>query len=231
MARADNIKVILQKAEKQMEQIEKEYNTSLHNKEIKPELKVDIKNFFENLRSVLDYLAHEIRESVHVKNLGSKIFYFPILPNFTDFESRMKQWFPQLEQNNKDLYDYLLSLQPFSGTDQKWIQNFNTVNNGNKHGDLVEQTREEHERIHVSNNQGSELSWDPKSAKFGSGVATFGVPVNPATQMPIPSPSIQVKRVLWVDFQFAGVNTSALALMKKALEEINIINGQIYLKI
>lgn len=231
MARADNINVILQKAEKQIEHIEKEYNNSLHDKEIKPELKVDIKNYFENLRSVLDYLANEIRESSYVNNTVSKIFYFPILPNLTDFESRMDQWFPQLKQNNKALYDYLLSLQPFQGADQVWIQQFNKVNNENKHGDLVEQAREEHERVHVTNNQGDELSWDPKSVKFGSRVATFGAPIDPNTQMPIPSPSIQVKRILWVDFQFAGLNVSALALMKKALKEIKMINEQIYSKI
>jgi len=231
MARLENIKAIFQKAENQIKHIESQYNDSLNEKTINPELKIEIKNFFENLRSILDYLAHEIKESKYVNNAGSPRFYFPILDNLTNFESNMKNWFPQLKINNNDLYEYLKSLQPFNGSDNIWIKNFNTVNNDNKHDNLIEQTREEQERIHVSNNQGGEVSWSPSMVRFGSGVKIFGAQINTSTQMPVSNSSTVVKRILWIDFQFSGVNTSALALMKKSLKEIHIISEQVYKKL
>lgn len=229
MKRIKNIKALLKKAAQQLEDITKEYNNSLHEKQIEPELKIEIKNFFENLRSVLDYLANEVRESPTVNNMGSKIFYFPILPDLASFEQRMEQWFPCLKNGNPDLYAYLLSIQPFQG--QEWLKHFNEVNIGNKHADLVEQTREEQERVDVNHNQGGGLSYNPKLAKFGKGALIFGSEVDQTTNMPFPNPSIQVKRILWVDFKFDGVNVSALALMKKALTEIEKIVGQLDNKI
>lgn len=231
MKRGKNIEALLNKAAQQFEGITKEYNNSLHKKQIEPELKIEIKNFFENLRSVLDYLANEIRESATVNNNGTKIFYFPILPDLASFEKRMNEWFPGLKDGNNNLYLYLLSIQPFQGQQQIWLKQFNEVNIGNKHADLVEQTREEQERVDVNHNQGGGLSYNPKLAKFGTGARIFGSAVDQITNMPFPNPSIQVKRILWVDFRFDGVNVSALALMKKALTEIKEIVGQLNTKI
>ncbi|PIR04177.1 MAG: hypothetical protein COV59_03255 [Candidatus Magasanikbacteria bacterium CG11_big_fil_rev_8_21_14_0_20_39_34] len=223
MKRAKSIKALLKKAAQQLEEITKEYNNSLHKKQIKPELKVEIKNLFENIRSVLDYLANEIRESSVVNNQGSKIFYFPILPDLTSFEKCINKWFPGLKDGNLDLYSYLLSIQPFQGQEQMWLKQFNDVNIGNKHVDLIEQTREEQECVDVDHIQGGGLSYNPKLAKFGKGARIFGSEVDQTTNMPFPNPSIQVKRILWVDFKFDSVNISALTLMQKSLKEIQKI--------
>ena len=62
MSRKDSIKALLSKVEAQIMGIEAEYNKGLHAKEISTTLRIDIKNACENMRSVLDYLAHEIHE-------------------------------------------------------------------------------------------------------------------------------------------------------------------------
>lgn len=58
--RHSSIQTLLAKARFQVERIEARYNNALLLKVIDPELKVDIKNACENLRSALDYLAADI---------------------------------------------------------------------------------------------------------------------------------------------------------------------------
>ena len=231
MKRAKNIEALLKIAAQQLEEVIREYKNSLDKKRVEPELKVEIKNLFENLRSVLDYLANEIRESSTVNNQGSKIFYFPILSDLASFEKRMDEWFPGLKNGNPNLYSYLLSIQPFQGQEQVWLKQFNDVNNENKHADLIEQTREEQERVDVNHIQGGGLSYNPKLAKFGKGASIFGSEVDQTTNMPFPNPSIQVKRTLWIDFKFDGINVSALVLMQKSLKKIQEIVEQLNTKI
>ena len=52
--RRDSISALLDRAEQQFGRIQKEYEESLTAKKIKPPLRVDIKNYFENLRSALE---------------------------------------------------------------------------------------------------------------------------------------------------------------------------------
>lgn len=60
--RIDSINALLERSKQDLTGIEQEYNKSLHTKKIEPSLKIDIKNLCENLRSVLDYLARDIRD-------------------------------------------------------------------------------------------------------------------------------------------------------------------------
>ena len=62
---------------------------------------------------------------------------------------------------------------------------------------------------------------------FGPGVSVMGVPIDPRTQLPVPHPSIKVERVIWVDFQFAGIGVSALGLLKNALSGIQNIEATV----
>jgi hypothetical protein len=63
MARKTDIAALLAKADQQLGAIMKEYDSSLHQQSIAALLRVDIKNYCENIRSVLDYVAHGIRET------------------------------------------------------------------------------------------------------------------------------------------------------------------------
>ena len=91
---------------------------------------------------------------------------------------------------------------------------------------MVEQTRTEIERVKASSGGGS-VEWSPQNVKFGNGVSILGVPVDPSTQLPIPHPSIEVKRIVWVDFRFEGIDKSALGLLKEAADGIGQIAGKV----
>ena len=219
--RRDNIQALLNRCDDDIKSNEEEYHQSLHDKQIRSDLQVDIKNYCGNLRSVLDYLAHDIRE-IHCPGANPKVrFYFPIFQSQKEFESQTKKWYPNLDKVEPALFNYLGSLQPYHN-DGRCLGTFNRINNENKHGNLVAQTRMESERVNVSF-PGGKVSWSPKNVKFGHGVRIGGVPVDPSTQMPIPHPSQKVEKVIWVDFKFEGEDVSALGLLKDALEKVKSI--------
>jgi len=221
--RIDSINALLERCKQDSASIEQEYNKSLHAKKIEPSLRIDIKNLCENLRSVLDYLARDIRDKFSPPAKSGERFYFPILPDSTQFNTQMPKWFPNLKTNCPDLYAYLEAVQPYQSDKTKWLGLFNRVTNENKHGDLVEQTRSETKQVKVNIQGGGSVAWNPDAVKFGSGVFIGGVPVDPRTQMPIPHPSQTIEIVTWVDFRFNGIDASALWLLKESLAGITKI--------
>ena len=225
--RKNSVKALLMRAEKDIGDIEAEYRASLQASEVSDNLKIDIKNFCENLRSVLDYLAHDIHETHCSRAKPYDRFYFPILPDRKQFESQTDKWYPDLVKTKPDLWSYLETVQPYQ-TGYKWLGQFNKLNNENKHGNLVEQTRTERNEIRVTSQGVTQVSWDPKAVKFGNGVYIAGVPVNPSTQLPVSHPSQKVEKIIWVDFQFAGIMISALQLLQQTLAGTRQIAEDIY---
>ena len=63
MKREASIRALLKKASSEFSELRKAYEVSLHEKVVREDFKVSIKNVFENLRSSLDYLAHDIFEA------------------------------------------------------------------------------------------------------------------------------------------------------------------------
>ena len=215
-SRDASIEALLTKAADQVERITSEYAASLHAKKIAPALRVDIKNACENLRSALDYLAADLRQQF-CPNAARENFYFPILPDPATFDAKLDKWFPGLRESVPQLASELELLQPYH-QDQEWLGQFNRVNRENKHGDLVEQTRVATSETTVSGSTGK-VSWRPDSVIFGPGVSILGAPIDPRTQLPQKGSQVQVKQVVWVDFQFRGLGVSALWLLRTALDE------------
>lgn len=226
MRRENEIEALFLRAKSQLEEIKTEYDKSLHDKKISDLLKVDIKNFYENLRSALDYLAHTIKETHCQSASGNARFYFPILPNARSFSSKMSNWYPGLDTSATMLYQYLESIQPYQ-RGYNWLGMFNKINNENKHGNLVEQTRHEKVRITASSCKGGQVSWDPSNVRFGPGVYIHDVPVDPATQIPVPSQHQTIIKTIWVDFKFADTGVSALQLLNSSLNGIVSIVGEV----
>ncbi|HLQ66570.1 MAG TPA: hypothetical protein VK123_04980, partial [Candidatus Limnocylindrales bacterium] len=141
-SRKASIDALLEHADTELAKIEAEYQESLHAKSIDTAMRIDIKNLCENLRSALDYLAHEVRESFCQQARGDAKFYFPILPDKATFDVRVDQWYPGLRSAAPSVVAYLEAVQPYQ-KGFEWLGYLNKVNNENKHGDLVEQIRSE----------------------------------------------------------------------------------------
>jgi len=103
--RTADIEALLSRSIDLHQRIAKEYQVSLDKRMIPADLRLDVKHMLESLRSVLDYLAHDIREA-HCPSAGHEDrFYFPILSDRTAFDRRMSQWFPDLRTACPDLWD------------------------------------------------------------------------------------------------------------------------------
>ena len=77
MSRLDDIEATLRVAEELLQKIMREYGEALTNKTLSAALPVHIKNYLENLRSPLDYIACEITERMLCLGEAHKP-YFPI---------------------------------------------------------------------------------------------------------------------------------------------------------
>jgi len=215
MARQSDITALIAKAEQQLQQIMKEYDAALHAQTIAAPLKVDIKNYCENLRSVLDYLAHSVREKYCPKENPKDIFYFPITPDVSQYKAQMTRSYPGLQIANAAVWQLLERCQPYC-PDFAWLASLNKVNNENKHGALVAQVRREAVETRVDVAGGGTVSWT-QGVFFSGNVSINGIPIDPRTQLPVPDPRVRVTKTTWVDFHFQDVGVSAIALLRDSL--------------
>jgi hypothetical protein len=209
-----DIDAVLKKASKNLDLIEEEYKKSLTREEISVDLLVDIKDFFGNLRSALDYSANKIPT-----NDG----YFPICNSQKDFDNRTLGL-------SSDIKNILSKWQPYN--DNPWIHNFSILNNKSKHLTLIPQKRKEIVETRVSGNGGS-VSWG-NGVTFGQGVSIMGVPINPVTQLPVANNTVKTEKITWVHFTFDNsvsdelhADISALPFIKECFEKITKIISEV----
>lgn len=215
MKRSASIKALILKADTEFKNLKIEYERSLHDRQVREELKVDIKNIFENLRSCLDYIAHDIfgRHCAGAKEPTR--LYFPIRQTAKEFSATIATDFPGLASVSPASHQFIEAVQPYN---DPWLDQFNKLNNHNKHQDLVEQTRTEQRQVTVSRGGGS-VSWGP-GVTFGSGVSVVGVPIDPKTQMPVSNNLAKTEVTVWVDFKFSEINESAMPFVEKSISRI-----------
>lgn len=215
MKRANSIEALIRKARTAASDLKGAYQKCLHEQNISDYLKVDIKNVFENLRSCLDFFAHDIFEH-YCKGEPGKL-YFPICDVPASFQGRIKSAFPGLGTNAPMVMNHLESVQPYKDA---WLKNFNALNNLNKHQQLVEQTRTESRQVEVQHPTGGKVTWNQGNVRFGSGVSILGVPIDPRTQLPIPNSTVETKMVVWVDFKFKETNESVLPFIEQSISKV-----------
>lgn len=222
MSREKSIAALTKKCRDSMVTLKADYQASLDAKDVSEDLKIDIKNILENLRSCLDYIARDIHNKFITGTPGR--LYFPIRHTANEFNQVISRDFADLGQTAPDVYAILEQNQPFN---DDWLGKFNRLNNDNKHEDLVEQTRTETRRVTVSSKTGGgSVSWGP-GVTFGSGVSVMGAPIDPRTQMPVPNSFTETKVEIWVDFKFQDNNESVLPFLGKSVEKVESICSSI----
>ena len=76
MSKKSDINALLDSIQEEFLEIKTAYDKALQSKELPSGLKIKIKNFLENAKSLLDYLAHDICEVLAIQ---SDKIYFPIV--------------------------------------------------------------------------------------------------------------------------------------------------------
>jgi hypothetical protein len=222
MSRKKSIAVLIKKNRDSMVSLKNDYQTSLKAKEVSEELKVDIKNILENLRSCLDYIARDVYDNFISGTPGR--LYFPIRHTPNEFQQAISRNYSGLDQSAPNVYAIIEQVQPYN---DPWLGKFNRLNNDNKHEDLVEQIRTESRRVTVSSKSGGgSVSWGP-GVTFGSGVSVVGVPIDPRTQMPVPNTNTDTKVEIWVDFKFRDNNESVIPFLDKSVDKVESVCNSI----
>ena len=86
MQRSASIEALIRKLRESFAGLKGQYEASLNEKAVREDLKVDIKNIFENLRSCLDYIAQELFDAFCVGAKKPDLLYFPIRHSTSEFE-------------------------------------------------------------------------------------------------------------------------------------------------
>lgn len=212
MNRAKSIEALLARAKKDFSELQESYEASLREQHVSEDLKVSIKNIYENLRSCLDYIAHDTFEKFCATSRKPARLYFPIRQTDIEFKQAISKDFPTLHSNSPGIYACLEAVQPFNSD---WLGKFNKLNNHNKHQDLAEQTRTEDRHVTVSQGD-SAVSWS-SGVTYGPGVSILGVAIDHRTQMPVENSTVKTEVVVWVDFRFSEIDEPVLDFTEKAL--------------
>lgn len=195
MKRQKDIEALFEEAESQLQEIKSEYEKSLNDKEVKPRLKILIKNYLENLRSVLDYIAHDIHD--HYVQCGKyHNIYFPVRNNPQKFLEDVQRYFHILQNTAPSAFSFLEKCQVFTDSGNEILFKMISLVNRKKHDQLTPQTREERQGFRASSGSGS-VSWDPCAVRFGQGVST----------------------IIWVNFTFNEIGEPVFPFLDNILKK------------
>ena len=142
---------------------------------------------------------------------------FPTSNNFQSFASTLgRAMMTDSGKTHKNLYDFLLSKQPFSSSDNQWLGLLSKISGEGKHIQLIPQRRFETRRITVTKPGVGKMSWDPDRLTFRQkGKAKIlDAEVNPKTQRIKPTPGVTEKVETWVSFNLKDYGINALGFCK-----------------
>jgi len=215
---------MLARANELVKDLEAEYNNCLRDQCVSMRAQNLTIEVLTKLRGVLDHTMTRAWGKYVAPNLsqqerGRVRVYFPIANDLKSFCSILgKGRMADLDKVHKDLYDYLLTQQPFSSKENQWLDILRKIAAEGKHVRLTPQKRTESQRIKVSTPEGS-VSWDPSSVKFSGGIRVLGAPIDPRTQRIVPTPGVTEQVEIWVSFIFEDYGVNALGFCNEACQK------------
>jgi len=237
MSRKSDVNTIIAAAKEQYEIIRKEYARALREKSL--DLRVPVKNIMENLRSSLDYMAHDIYETCcqPARTAAGKSdphnIYFPYGRTEAKFKSHIGTSLPDLASNNRGVYDLIASIQPFLCNDT-WLYDLCSILNEKKHDKLKAQERSETEKYTVESEHGSVSTIvnnpNVRITSMPGAVKIFGLPAEFTSDgiRTAPSDKLAHKRTKWVAFTFEGSDVNVIGMLDKAVAGITDFANRVY---
>jgi hypothetical protein len=230
VSRRGDIDALLLVAQDLYGQIEGEYQSGLARRCISPKLPVYIKNYLENLRAPLDYVARDIAE--HLLSLPtSHHAYFPVACSTRNaFAKHMSKNFPKLQSSSTHLYTAMEACQAFQPGGCQALPTLSRLVNGNKHNHLSEQTKTESKGLDVEFPGDARISMPPGAAISGGGMISSGggwfspggQSVSGETPATVGKGVKQTVKV-WVSFTFTETGDEVLSLLRKCRKDVDRI--------
>lgn len=209
----------------QLTKIKSEYaNTIKKGQAISPSLQIYIKNFLENTRSILDYLANQIFS----ENCSTKKddVYFPLYcKDKHAFESFMKKGFTDLETTNISLYSKLESIQYYKDpVNNEWMKDLRLVNE-NKHKKLSEQSKQHsNEGMDIGTTDGTFFRIGKEANLTLSNLSLGNVGINHAEfSHDKPAPDIEgliVRKTIQDEYHFNKLSKPVIPTLERILSGV-----------
>lgn len=236
MRKAD-VKSLIRHAETNLEEIRIKYRKSLDIEVIDPSLRIDVKNMMENLRSALDYIAHDIYEKIiHPQRIASgrseiRKIHFPYGKDENSFKMSVMRNLPGLPTLSPPIFALLEHVQPHK-FGNRWLYDFCTILNQNKHNRLSAHRRKFRLSYAIGPRGGSPvisalagaITAPPGAIRIGGEPIFF----DPNTGIPISSTGLDVQIYRWVNFIFEDTQTEVLPILELAIKEIDQLASKIY---
>ena len=217
MKRGVAIKALLRRCSEDAAELDGIYAVARSEATLGDSAKVLIKNTFENLRSCLDYFAHEIFESCCIGHKKPDRLYFPIRDSQTQFQSAVQKGFPGLKVGAPKVYQLIESVQPYN-TQDAWLDHLNKLNNQNKHEDLADHIRVAGRRITIERD-GAIVGIGP-NVGIALGATFLDVSIDPISRLPSPSGSAKVTVEPWANFYFEGVECPVNVFLADCIRKV-----------
>lgn len=211
----------LDRAKELLQALEKACDDDLQTKNVSGKTKNLSQEVLLKVRHLLDQSIYKFFEKHYLPNLSeadkkSAKVYFPTVSKSDDLKSVLgRAKMGDLETKHQDFYKFIDSVQPYN-QDYLWLKYLANYAS-EKHIRLTPQTKMETKRVTVTRGGGS-VSWG-SGVTFGGGVSVMGVPIDPATQLPVPNNIAETKVENWVSFLFEGSDINVLGLCKKSVED------------
>lgn len=226
-------KDLVKHAESELPKIREAYEASLKAKAISRTLLIEIKNFFENLRSALDFCACGLFERHGSSNKAKPKIYFPYaLAGQTREVFEKSGWIevciPGLAVSRPDLVQTLLEMQHFGSRGHKWLPAFMDLTNENKHQRLTPQVRRESKELRISGGGASISVGQGASISIGRGASMSigGAVIRGGQSFDVDRPPIveggRVDVITWVSFHFDN-GEAVVPLLDSALNGVRLI--------
>jgi len=215
------------RAEKLLGELEEEYNSCLHAKNVTDKAKHLTHEVLEKLKNALNHTMAKVWEKIIAPDLSDKgkkerDISFPTSNSLQSFRSTLgRAKMTGSDKTHKNLYDFLLSKQPFSSSDNQWLGLLSKISGEGKHIRLIPQKRFETRRIKVTKHGMGEVSWDPNRVTFGQKIKAkiLDAEVDPKTQRIKPTAGVTEKIEIWVSFDLEGYRVSALGFCKEVCQK------------
>ncbi len=221
-------------AENTLPSIREAYEESLHEKAVSKSLPIKIKNFFENLRSALDFVARGVFDRHGSSERANPKIYFPYAnadqtrPLFEQ-SGRIEVCIPGLTASRPDIVQLLLEMQHFGSRGYTWLPAFMELTNENKHQRLTPQIRKETKELRISEGGASISIEQGASSSVGSGasISTGGAVIRGGQSFDVDRPPRveggTTEVITWVCFHFQSNDQPVIPLLECAQEGISDI--------
>lgn len=221
--------------------IQNEYESCLKERKIKDSFLIEVKNFIENLRSALDYVAQGLFKKYGESENSNVRIYFPYawneIVNEKNFSDRrlVDKNIPGLTKNRPDIVQKIISYQHFENKNANaWLPKFMKLTKDAKHLHLTKQIKKEKKQRDVI------IDGSPIFSVSNSGKIEIGenciiqkedkviklppqiIDENHETKIEGSVEKIEII-ITWISFHFESIDEEVLLFLKTSLNGVNKI--------